>query len=98
MDNNSSCATVTEVRPLKNYRISLVFADGTSGIVDLADDILGRGGDFAVMTEPAYFGKVEVNHELGTIQWPNGVDYCPDLLRQRLETQHNQSPRLRRAS
>ena len=98
MDHNSNCATVTEVRSLKNYRLRLVFADGTSGIVDLAGDIIGRGGDFAAMTEPAYFGKVEVNHELGTIQWPNGVDYCPDLLRQRLKTQHNQSRRLRRAS
>lgn len=98
MYSNSKCATVTEVRPLKNYRLSLVFADGASGIVDLAGDIVGRGGDFAALTEPTYFGKVEINHEFGTIQWPNGVDYCPDLLRERLKTQRSQPQCLPRAS
>lgn len=98
MNRKSKCATVTEVRPLKNYRLSLVFSDGANGIVDLAGDIVGRGGDFAALTEPTYFGKVEINNELGTIQWPNGVDYCPDLLRERLKTQRSQPRCLRRAS
>lgn len=75
-----TCATITSVRPMVGYRLHLTFADGTNGTVDLAGDIVGRGGDFASLEDPAYFRRVKVNPELGTIQWPNEVDYCPDLL------------------
>ena len=75
-----SCATVSNVRPMGGFRLELVFHDGLRGIVDLSGRILGRGGDFEALVDPAFFQQVRVDPELGTIVWPNGVDFCPDLL------------------
>ena len=38
------------------------------------------------LREPALFGQVRVDEELGTIVWPNGADLDPDVL-------HNQNSR-----
>jgi Protein of unknown function (DUF2442) len=80
MTMTSECATVTGVRVLSDYRLELTFADGVCGTVDLSKRILGRGGVFKALEEPAFFRQVQVNHELGTIVWPNDVDFCPDML------------------
>jgi hypothetical protein len=32
------------------------------------------------LEDPSFFRQVRVNSELGTIQWPNDVDFCPDVL------------------
>jgi len=74
------CATVTAARVLDGYRIELSFADGIQGIVDLTNRIVGRGGVFGPLEKQEYFCQVAVDHELGTIVWPNGADICPDLL------------------
>jgi hypothetical protein len=74
------CATVNEVRVLDGYNIELTFSDGVRGIVDLAERIVGRGSVFAPLENREYFRQVTVDAELGTIVWPNGVDFCPDML------------------
>ena len=74
------CATVTDVRVLDGYRIELTFSDGVRGVVDLANRIVGRGGVFAPLENPEFFRHVAVDNELGTIVWPNGADFCPELL------------------
>lgn len=75
-----SCATVTEVRVLDAYRVELTFSDDVRGTVDLSNRIVGRGGVFGPLEDPQFFRQVRVNHELGTIVWPNDADFCPDLL------------------
>ena len=75
-----SCATVTRVRVLDGHRVELTFSDGVRGIVDLANRIVGRGGVFGPLESPEFFRQVSVNNELGTIVWPNGADFCPDML------------------
>ena len=45
---------------------------------------MGQGGVFTPLEDPAFFGQVRVNAELGTIQWPNDVDFCPDVLYSRV--------------
>jgi len=74
------CETVTGVRVIGSYRLELTFADGVRGEVDLSERIVGRGGIFKPLEDPAFFRQVRVNDELGTIVWPNDVDFCPDLL------------------
>jgi hypothetical protein len=32
------------------------------------------------LQDPAYFGQVRVDPELGTVVWPNGYDLDPDVL------------------
>ena len=74
------CATVTDVHVLDGYRVELTFSDGVCSVVDLTCRIVGRGGMFGALEAPDYFRQVAVDNELGTIVWPNGVDFCPDLL------------------
>jgi hypothetical protein len=74
------CATVTDVRVLDGYRIEVTFSDGVRGVVDLANRIVGRGGVFAPLVDLQFFRQVAVDHQLGTTVWPNGADFCPDLL------------------
>ena len=73
-------ASVTAVVPLEGHRLKLTFADGTEGLLDLGSRVLGRGGVFTALQDPEFFRRVCVNHELGTIVWPNGADFCPDVL------------------
>ena len=71
---------VTAVRHVKGHRLALTFSDGTCGEVDLSDRILGRGGVFTLLENVTEFRRVRVDPEAGTVVWPNGVDFCPDVL------------------
>lgn len=76
------CATVSDVRPLDGFRLELIFSDGQCGVVDLSGRILGRGGDFSALEDADFFRQVRVDPDLGTIVWPNDIDFCPELLRE----------------
>jgi len=69
---------VTQVEVVADYRLRLNFSDGSSGEVDFA----GREwrGVFAPLRDPAFFAKVAVDPELGTIIWPGGIDMAPETL------------------
>lgn len=71
---------VTQVRHLGAYRLELSFTDGTKGQLDFKDRVVGRGGMFEPLEQVSLFGQVQVDEEAGTIVWPNGVDFCPDVL------------------
>lgn len=75
---------VSQVKVLNGYRVELTFTDGTRGVLDLENDIVGKGGVWKPLESFDYFRKVRVNPELGTITWPNEVDYCPDVLYRRV--------------
>jgi uncharacterized protein DUF2442 len=67
---------VKEVTAGPNYRLRLVFTDGTSGIYDCSG--LLDHGIFRDFRNAAYFACVTVRG--GTVAWPNGQDICPDTL------------------
>ena len=71
---------IVSVRRVDDYRLELGFTDGASGVVDLRERIIGRGGVFRALEDPEFFRQVKVDAEAGTIFWPNGVDFCPDVL------------------
>jgi hypothetical protein len=71
---------VKSVRYLRDHLLELTFADGTSGIVDFDPWIIGKGGVFTMLEDKAYFARVSVNDDIGTIVWPNGADFDPDVL------------------
>jgi hypothetical protein len=71
---------VTTVRHIKDYCLELSFADGTTGQIDFKHRIVGRGGVFQPLEDAEFFTQVRVEPEAGTIVWPNGVDFCPDVL------------------
>ena len=71
-------ADVTHVEVVGEHRLRLTFADGAVGDVDFA----GREwrGIMEPLGDPAYFARVKVDPEAGTISWPNGVDLAPEPL------------------
>jgi len=72
---------VTAARPLGGQRVHLQFDDGAAGEVDLYP-VLERHspGLLADLLDPAYFARLQVDPELGTIAWPNGIDWDPLVL------------------
>ena len=70
---------VKQVRHLGEYLLELSFTDGTTGTLDFKARVTGRGGVFSPLEDVGFFGRVAVDHEAGTIVWPNEVDFCPDV-------------------
>jgi hypothetical protein len=70
---------VVEVRALEQNRLFIRFQDGVSGEYDVTLNIPFLGV-FAPLADPAYFRKAYVNHDIGTVCWPNGADIDPDEL------------------
>ena len=58
---------------------TIAFTDGSTRDVDLESELWGPV--FEPLRDPAEFRKVAVDHELGTIVWPNGADLDPAVLR-----------------
>jgi hypothetical protein len=71
---------VRGVRHLKDYELEITFSDGTVATLDFRRRVAARGGVFAPLQSVDFFGKVTVDQEAGTLVWPNGVDFCPDVL------------------
>ena len=71
---------VTSVRHIKDYILAVSFADGRQAEMDFTDKIVGRGGVFKPLEEIAFFARVQVDPEAGTLVWPNEVDLDPDVL------------------
>jgi len=71
---------VTAVRHLQDFELEISFADGTTARLDFRGRIVGRGGVFAPLQDVGFFKQAAVDREAGTLVWPNGVDFCPDVL------------------
>ncbi len=72
---------ITAAEHLGGHRLRLTFADGFVGDVDLSDRFQAPNGPmFEPLEDVAYFAKVAVDPELGTVVWPNGADLAPDVL------------------
>jgi hypothetical protein len=71
---------ITHVRHVQDYRLELTFSNGVQAELDFRDRIVGRGGVFAPLEDLDFFRRVRVDPEIGTLVWPNDVDFCPDVL------------------
>lgn len=69
---------VVACQPLPDYRLQLRFSDGAEGEVDLSH--LVGDGVFSAWTDVAFFERVEVDKESGTVAWPGGIDLDPYVL------------------
>jgi hypothetical protein len=76
--------SIVRFKVLSNYKIEVSFADGTSGVADLAPRLsqgpLGDG--FDALCDETAFAKVYMEH--GTLTWPGGIDLAPDAMYQRI--------------
>ena len=70
-----------EASYVDGYRIALTFANGETGIVDLADVVTSFPAA-AALKEMAVF-KNFILDEWPTLVWPNGFDLSPEMLYER---------------
>ena len=71
---------VTAVRYVRDHVLWLQFSDGAAGEVDLADDLFGPV--FEPLRDPREFARVQLGAD--TIEWPNGADWAPESLHERV--------------
>lgn len=67
---------VTKAEHIKHYELKFYFNDGTSGIVDLKDNL--NKPIFEPLINIQYFKKFKLNS--WTIAWENGADFAPEFL------------------
>lgn len=70
---------ITAVQVLRDRVVRLEFSDGSDRVVDLAPLLWGPAFE-DIAADDSLFDRVEVDHEIGTIAWPNGADLDPDVL------------------
>lgn len=87
---------VTAVAVVGQFTLRLEFRDGTAGTVDFAPMLASSRGVFEALRDSVAFAAVTVDHEAGTITWPNGADIDPDVLYEMaLRCAQGDSPSLR---
>ncbi|MBI4408141.1 MAG: DUF2442 domain-containing protein [Gemmatimonadetes bacterium] len=69
---------VTGFEKVAPFTLRVSFEDGTEQVIDFRP-VLGAGV-FEPLEEPAYFDRVRLDEEVGTLTWPNGADFDPDTL------------------
>ena len=73
---------IDEARYLDEFRIWLRFDDGAAGEVDLSQEL--SGPVFEPLRRVEFFRRFQLHPEFKTLVWPNGADFAPEFLRQRL--------------
>ncbi len=75
---------VKEIVKVKPFELHLLFEDGNVHIVTLEMKLKNcshdEGSIYRKLLNPDFFTTVNLNKELETIYWDNGVDFCPDML------------------
>jgi hypothetical protein len=69
---------LTDATYARAYTLSLRFADGTEGEVDLASELDGEA--FEPLKDLDLFRAFTVSPEVHTVTWPNGADFAPEFL------------------
>jgi hypothetical protein len=69
---------ITGVEVIGDHRLRLTFEDETVGDVDFSER--EWSGVLEPLGDVAYFSRVTVDPEAGTISWPNGVEMAPEPL------------------
>ena len=67
---------VSNAKYLGDYRLSLVFNNGETRIVDLSDKLNGKV--FEPLKDKEYFQTFTIKYN--TIEWSNGADFAPEYL------------------
>ena len=69
---------VSEATYIKDFTIMIRFTDGVEGEVNLSNEL--EGEIFKPLKDVGYFKKFIVHPELHTLTWPNGADFAPEFL------------------
>ncbi len=73
---------VVEARHIQNHVLWVRFEDGAAGEIDLSDAL--RDPVFEPLLDVEFFKRFRIHEELKTLTWPNGADFAPEFLRERI--------------
>jgi hypothetical protein len=73
---------IVTAQPLPGHRLKVRFSDGLEGIYPVEPE--RRGGVFLRLLDDKIFNAVTVNPDFGCVEWPGGVDLCPDSMRREM--------------
>lgn len=76
---------VTGVQPKNGYVVHITFDDGKEFDFDVKPYL--DKGVFQELKNTHVFRKVSIDPIAKTISWPNGLDFCPDTLYQKMIAQ-----------
>jgi hypothetical protein len=74
---------VIDAKHIKDYTLYLRFSDGSEGEVDFEQEL--EGEIFEPLRDIPYFKDFNVDQELHTVVWPNGADFAPEFLYEKLQ-------------
>lgn len=60
------------------YTLRVIFDDGTEQVIDFRPVL--EGPLYAPLRDEGLFNQVEIDPEVHTLVWPNGVDFDPETL------------------
>ena len=69
---------ITEAKYVKDFQVWLSFNDGTSGKVDLSNELDGEV--FEPLKDKSFFRSFKI--EGHTLSWDNGADFAPEFLKE----------------
>jgi hypothetical protein len=62
--------------------LKVTFNDGASGVFPVETE--RRCGVFLKLLDAHVFNAVTLNPDFGCVEWPGGVDLCPDAMHQEM--------------
>ena len=74
---------VIDAKHIKDYTLYLHFSDGSEGEVNLEHEL--EGEIFKPLRDIPYFKDFNVDQNLHTVVWPNGADFAPEFLYEKLQ-------------
>jgi hypothetical protein len=74
---------VVRAEYIDGFVVTVAFSDGAEGEIDLRDDL--EGEVFGPLRDPQYFRQFRLDKELHTLVWPNGADFAPEFLYERIK-------------
>jgi hypothetical protein len=73
---------VVSVKSMGGFRLRVAFSDGSAGVHDFSSTVAHGGEMVRPLKDPAFFARGFV--ELGALTWPNGFDFDPIALHDRI--------------
>ena len=73
---------VVEAEHKREFTVHIRFSDGTEGDIDLRDELYGE--IFEPLRDLDVFKAVSIHPEFRTLCWPNGADFAPEFLYERV--------------
>ena len=74
---------VIDIKYIQDYTLYFRFSDGSEGEVNLEEELDGE--IFEPLKSIPFFKDFSLSRELHTVVWPNGADFAPEFLYEKLQ-------------